>query len=227
MITLARLAEEILKILSSGEIQNASNVSLAEIKIAIGQCINTRLKAEQFNVNEALGERIPNGTMLGLYEDIAVTSFNGKSKATLPIKPVKLLRNMGVCAIYPQYTADGNYELDKEFIPVQMGQNALLKSQKMLNDLLGQIGYEVFGGDVIFSKDIKALFPEITLAMRLVVMDISQYGDYDPLPILPEWEWDIKKEVLAVFGAEGIPDYTVDSSTKAQQNVPIQQQKQA
>ena len=37
----------------------------------------------------------------------------------------------------------------------------------------------------------------------------------------------IKKEVLAVFGAEGIPDYTVDSSTKAQQNVPIQQQKQA
>ena len=109
--TIYRLSEEILKILSSGEIQNASNVSLAELKIAIGQCVNARLKAEQFNVNEALGEKIPNGTMLGLYEDIAVTSFNGKSKATLPIKPVKLLRNMGVWAIYPKYTADGNYNL--------------------------------------------------------------------------------------------------------------------
>lgn len=57
-------------------------------------------------------------------------------------------------------------------------------------------------------------------------MDVSQYSDYDILPILPEWEWAVKKEVLSLFGAEGIADMLIDSSTKQQQNIPLQDQKQ-
>lgn len=226
VVTIGRLSEEILKMLSGGDIQAASNISLNEIKISIGQVINSLLKVEYFTVNAQLNEVIPNGSVLGLYEGIEVISSNGKSQATLPIKPIKMPRNMGVWAVYPKYTTDGNYEYDKEFIPLQMGQGGLIKSQPLLNDLLNQVGYECFGDRLIFTKDIKSLFPDVVLAMRLAVLDISQYGDFDPLPLLPDQEWQVKQEVIKVYSGVGVADMLVDSTTKQQQNIPIKEQKQ-
>ena len=226
VVTIYRLAEEILKAISGGEIQNASNVSIAEIKVSIGQVLNKLLKTDYFDVNMKMKEAIPNGSVLALYENIAVTSYQGKSQSTLPIKPLKLPRNMGVYAIYPKKDAQSNYDLDKEFIPVQMGQGGLLKSQPLINDMLGQVYYEVFGNQIIYSKDLPSLFPDIVVAMRLAIMDITQYDDYDPLPILPEMEWDVKQEVMRIYGAEGVADYLVDSTSKQQQNVPVKDQKQ-
>jgi|SRR6185503_13126133 len=226
MTTLYRLSEEIMNLLSGGAIQSASNVTINDVKISVGQVINQLLKTEHFTINERMGEKIPNGTTLGLYEGISVIENNGKSKATLPIKPIKLPRNMGVFAIYPKYTLNGNYEYDKEFIPLQMGQAGLLQSQPLLNDLLGQVGYENFGMELIFTKNIKALFPNVVLAMRLAIMDISLYSDYDPLPILPEIEWQIKQQVVSLYSKEPLTDLVVDVTSKQQQNVPVKQQEQ-
>lgn len=226
VVTIGRLSEEILKMLSGGDIQAASNISLNEIKIAIGQSINSLLKIEHFTINEKIGESIPNGSVLAWYEGIEVTSSNGKSKCSLPIKPIKLPRDMGVFGVYPKWETDSNYDLDNEFIPLQMGQAGLIKSQPLINDLLGQVGRETFGGEIYFTKDIKALFPNVVVAMRLVVMDVSQYGDWDILPLLPEQEWQIKQEVYKLYGGVGVADMLVDSTTKQQQNIPIKEQKQ-
>jgi len=225
--TIYRLSEEIKKLLDGGNSPLASNVTFNEIKIAIGQVVNSLLKTDYLQVNGALGEVIPNGSVLGLYEDIAVTTINGKSKATLPVKPLKLPRNMGVWAIYPKYEVNGNYDFDKEFIPLQMGQGGLLKSQPLFNDLLGQVGYENFGNEILFTKNIKEMYPNVVLAMRLVIMDISQYDDYEPLPILPEMEFQIKQEVVKLYSGEPLADKTVDSTFKGQKNVPLKQQSQA
>lgn len=225
--TIGRLSEEILKAISGGNLQGATNVSLNEIKISIGQVCNQLLKVEHFSVNEKMGEKIPNGSVLGWYENISVSTWNGKSKCSLPIKPLKLPRNMGVFAIYPKYTTDDNYDVDKEFIPLQMGHSSLIKSQPMINGILGQVGYEVFGNDVIFTKDIKALFPNAVVAMRLVIMDISQYGDWDVLPILPEQEWQVKQDVMKLYSTVGVSDLLVDATTKQQQGIPVTQQKQS
>ena len=227
VVTIGRLSEEILKILSGGEIQAATNISINEIKVSIGQVCNQLLKVEQFTINERMREKIPNGSVLAWYEGIEVTSSNGKSKAMLPIKPLKLERDMGVYAVYPKYTTNGNYELYNEFIPLQMGQAALLKSQPMINDLLGQVGRETFGMQLNFTKDIKSMFPDVVLGMWLAIMDVSLYGDYDPLPILPEQEWTVKQEVIKLYSTVGVSDNLVDSTTKQQQNVPIREQKQA
>lgn len=225
--TIYRLSEEILKMLSGGDIQAASNISQNEIKISIGQVCNQLLKVEHFSVNEKMGEKIPNGSVLGWYEGIEVTSYGtGKSKSVLPIKPLKLPRNIGVYAVYPKFELNGTYELDKEFIPLQMGQSALLKSQPMINGLLGQTGYETFGLELLFTKDLKLMFPDIQLAARLAIMDISQYDDYDVLPILPEQEWQIKQEVIKIYSGVGIADMLVDPSTKQQQNIPLKDQQQ-
>lgn len=224
--TIYSISEAILKFLSGGEINAATNISMDEIKISVCEVINQVLKVEHFSVNEKMDEKIPNGSVLGFYENIEVISYNGKSKATLPIKPLKLLRNMGVWAIYPKYESNGNYEFDKEIIPLQMGQGALIKSQSLFNDLLGQVGYENFGLEIIFTKDLKTIYPDIVLGMRLVIMDISQYGDFDLLPLLPEQAWGIKQEVIKLYSGVGIADMLVDPSNKQQQNMPLKEQKQ-
>lgn len=225
--TLFRLAEEVKRLLDGGDSPIASNTTINEIKISVVQVLHQLLKIDYLKVNGKMNEMIPNGSVLALYENIEVVSSNGKSKSTLPIKPMKLPRNMGVFAIYPKYETNNNYELDKEFIPLQMGQGALLRSQPMINDLLGQVGYENFGMEILYTKDIKALFPDIVVAMRLAIMDISQYGDYDPIPVLPEMEWQIKNEVFKLYSGEPIPDKLVDSSNKEQKEVPVREQQQS
>lgn len=225
-LTLYRLAEQAYNLIEGGAPGLSSSISMGELKISCAQVINKLLKVDYLSVNGQMRETIPNGTVLGLYENIECSSWNGKSKATLPIKPIKLPRNMGVWAIYPKFTEIGGYEIDKEFIPLQMGQGGLLKSQPLLNDLLGQVGYEVFGNDIIFTKDIKALFPDIKLAIRLAIMDVSDYGDYDIIPLPPEFEWDVVKEVYALYTSQPIPDKLVDSTVKENIRIPTIQQRQ-
>lgn len=223
VITIYRISEEILKALSGGDIQAATNISINEIKISVGQVANSLLKTEHFQINGKMGEMIPNGSVLGLYEGITPISWvNGRSKANLPIKPLKLPRNMGIWSIYLTDNPEN------EFIPLQMGQTNLIKSQPMINDLLGQIGYEPLGAlDIAFTKDLPQLYPGKTLSMRLAIMDISQYGDYDILPILPEQEWQIKQEVIKLYSNVGVTDKLVDPSVKQQQNIPVREQQQS
>jgi len=224
--TIYRLAEQAYNLIEGGDPGLASSISLNEIKIACGNVINSLLKPEYFSVNGKMGETIPNGTVLGLYEDIEVVSWNGKSKATLPIKPIKLPRNMGIWGVYPKYSIDGYYEFDKEFIPLQMGQSALLQSQPLISDVLGQVCYENYGLELLFNKDIKTLFPDVKLAMRLAIMDISLYGDYDVLPILPEMEFQVIQQVFALYIQQPTADKVVDSTQKEQKGIPVNQQKQ-
>ena len=227
MVTLGRLSEEILRMLLGGNTPASKSVTQNEIKISIGQMANALLKTDYVKVNMKSGETIPNGIVMALYEDIAVASDNGVSKSVLPIKPMQLPRNIGVYSIYPKYTNTGNYVMKDEFIPIEMGQSSLMVSQPLINDLLGQIGYECYGNEIIYNKDIKQIHPEIKVAMRLAVMDVSLYDDYDPLPVLPEHEILIKQEVYKMYAGMPIPDKLVDSTTKEQKNVPITQQKQS
>lgn len=222
VVTIYRLAEECQRLLSSGIIQAASLTTINELKIAIGQVANQLLKTEHFTINEKMQERIPNGSVIGLYEGITYTEYGiDRSKATLPIKPLKLPRNMGIFSVYLAS------QPSKEFIPLQIGQANLIQSQPLVNDLLGQVGYENYGMELIFTKNLKALFPTDTLSMRLAIFDISQYGDYDPLPITPELEWQIKQEVVKLYSTEGTVDKLVDSSVKGQQNLPLREQQQS
>ncbi len=227
VVTIYRLAESCFSLIEGGNPAAASSITFNELKIACGNVINSLLKIEHFSINEKMNEKIPNGSVLGWYENIAVESYNGKSRSILPIKPLKLPRDMGVFGVYPKFTTNGNYELDKEFIPLQMGQSALLKSQVLINDLMGQVSRETFGMEVIYSKDLKSLFPNIVVAMRLAVMDISQYGDWDSLPILPEQEMTVIQEVVKLYSGQPTRDAVVDSTAKEQKGTPINQQRQS
>jgi hypothetical protein len=221
MTTLYRLAEEVQRLLAGGDPGAAESVTLNEIKIAICQVANNLLKTEYLQINGKLGETIMNGSVLGLYSDIPVTSYKTVSIATLPVKPIKLPRNMGCFSI--TLSSDPT----KEFIPLQMGQGNLINSQPLINELMGHIGYEVFGMRVVFTKDLTVLFgTDVTVDMRLAILDFAEYGDYDPLPVLPEQEWQIKQEVYKLYATEPTPDKLVDSSNKESIGIPIKEQQQ-
>ena len=128
--------------------------------------------------------------MIAFYENIQVTSVGDKSQAELPIVPISLPRNMGVYRV-----TDSN---DNDFIPVPLGQGALLRADKLLNDLLGSIWFEVRKNVVIFSKDILLLGIN-TVNMYLIVMDISLYSNTDPLPIPSSMEEEIVERAFAKF----------------------------
>lgn len=221
IVTIGRLAEEIKKLLDGGDPPLASAVTFNEVKISCGQVINQLLKVDYLQVNSKMREVIPNGSVLGLYEGVVVTKYNTVSQATLPIKPLKLPRNLGIWSVW---------QTDKpqtEFIPIQMGQFNLLQSQPLINNLMGQVGYENFGLQLVFTKDLTIPNQTVTVDMRLAIMDISQYGDFDILPILPEHEWQVKQEVWKMYSQEPIPDKLVDSTAKENKSVPLKQQQQS
>lgn len=223
--TIYLLSEQAMKLIEGGTRSAGASITFNEVKLACGNVINQLLKTEYLSINGKVGEVIPNGTTLGLYEDIDVVSYNGKSKARLPIKPIKLPRNMGIWAIYPKYDSLGSYELDKEFIPLQMGQGALIKSQPLISDLMGQVGYENFGMDVIFTRDLPSEHEYVKVTMRLAIMDISMYSDYEPLPILPEQEWEVINQVYKLYSTQVVPDKLVDPTVDESKGIPTINQK--
>jgi hypothetical protein len=223
--TIYRISEEISRLLNGGEIPLASQPSIGEIKIAVGQVCNTLLKTEYLSVNTKMGEAIPNGGVLATYEDILPEAVpGGKCRLRLPVKPIKLPRGMGVFQVFRQS------DPANEFIPLQMGQANLLRSQPLINDLLGQVGYENFGNVLLLTKDLLTMFPNTRdqkCTLRLVVMDPSQLDDYDVLPIPPEMEWTIKQEVVKLYSGQPIPDKVIDNLTKPYRNIPPKNQSQA
>jgi hypothetical protein len=58
-------------------------------------------------------------------------------------------------------------------------------------------------------------------------MDISQYGDYDVLPVPPEMEWQVVQEVYKLYITQPIADKVVSSTSKEEKNTPINQQTQS
>jgi hypothetical protein len=56
-------------------------------------------------------------------------------------------------------------------------------------------------------------------------MDISLYGDWDVLPILPEQEWQVINEVYKLYSTQVVPDKLVDPTVDETKNTPTSQQK--
>lgn len=218
IVTKYMLAEEILRILHGGNVPANAKVRKEDIYASIGQVANTVLKSAYVAENLGMSELIPNGAMIALYESIPVVTSGQFAKAILPFKPIKLPRNMGVFRVQD---SEVNFP---EYIPVQMGQTGLLNSQPILNSLIGT-SYENKGMEIKFNEDI-TLLGVTSVDIDLVVMDIGLYSEWDPLPIIADQAYAIKKEVLAMHGVQiGTPSDKLVNFNKEQRQ-PIQTQQE-
>jgi hypothetical protein len=181
---------------------------------ALEHSVNETFKMQQFDTNLPSGETIPENTMIATYTGNAVTSLNnGKSFATLPVIPITLPKGVGIYMIY-----DPNNP-DVPFIPLQRGQLSLLKVDTLLNDLMGQVGYEAKSSTVLFTKDITT-FGITDVTMELCVFDMSGYGINDEMPIPADYIGKLEDELIAQF-ARVLPESgLVNNFTNLGQTVP-------
>lgn len=215
-----KLAEQVVRLLNGGDIPVASKVHILEAKVAVEQVVNKLLKMEYLNLNIPTAELIPNGASIATYVSIPVEQYNGRSKSTIPAMPLKLPRGIGVYQIFDPAN------MDCPFIPLEMGQWGMLKSQPLINNLLGQVGYEWYGTDIVYTTDLTQPDP-VFVTIRLVVLDMSKYTDYDILPVPADMEWEVVQEVYKLFSTEPVADKLVDSGVNEQKNVPVNQQVQS
>lgn len=213
MATKQFISEQVLYRLAGGYSDKSFPVQPEDIWAALGQKVNSKFKMEQFNVTLPSGETCPDNAMLAFYDSIAVTSNgNGTARCTLPILPISLPRGMGVYEI-----TDNNGQIT--FIPLLTGQAFLLKSQPLINDLLGQVGYSQKGLRIDFTKDIYLLGAR-TVNLSLVVMDISTYDITDPLPIPADLIDSIIDELVAKFSPVTADSGIVNNFSNANQQQP-------
>lgn len=207
MTTKYKIAEQVLQLLKGGNPKAATTVEIEDLQEVIGQTINRLFKQEQLTVNMPSGETIPEGVMLATYDGLVPVKYKSVSKITLPAVPISLPRNMGV------FHVSRTDDISDGFIPLQTGQLSLIKGESLISDLLGYVGYEVVGNDVIFNKDLTAE-EGVTILVRLALMDINSYDDYMPLPFPADMEGQIVQETFKLFSMQMPASYLVDPSAE-------------
>jgi len=212
-MTKKEFSDMILYKLAGGIPDSGFPIDERDIWDALEHKINEMFKMRYLDNTLPSGETIPENTMIAVYEDIAVTSFGEKSKATLPINPITLPKNMGIFLVY-----SSEYP-DRPFIPVQRGQGSLLLLDKLLNDLNGRIWYEPRNADLIFSKDITT-FGITTVTMELCVMEISNYTITQDLPIPADYIGRLEDELVKEFAPVLAESGLVNNFSNAGQTVP-------
>lgn len=222
MSTKRLIADMVLYKLAGGPPDASFPVNKLDIYDALEHKVNTMFKTQQFSTNLPSGGTIPENMALATYEDVAVTrTSNERSKCTLPVMPIALPRNAGVNEIRPvlNLVESGDRILGNPIIPIQAGQTFLLQADKLLNDLMGQWGYEVNGKTIIFSKDL-TVYDITKVDIKLVVLDITQYTETDELPIPADYLGQIEDELVQEFAAvvpeSGLVNNFSNANQKAQ-----------
>lgn len=187
-MTLFSLSESIRALIEGSDVSQKPRFTMSEVKIAAIQVINSMLKTQHLTEDMAVGETIPDGTILAEYDNVAVESYKGVSRATLPAMPVKLNRNMGV------FHVSKTDDVINGFIPYQPGELQMIGEEPLISDVLGQIAYEPRGKYLVFNKDITDNDADNAINevyMLLAVKDLSLYSDWEMLPIASSAEADV------------------------------------
>lgn len=210
-VTKKLISDQVLYKLNGGVPDSAFPVDERDIWKALEQKINGLFKLHHFDTTLPSGETIPENTMIATYENNTVVSDNERSYALLPIQPISLPKSVGIYLVY-----DPNYP-DMPFIPIQKGQRALLRTDSLLSDIMGQISYEPNNNRIIFNKDITTLGIDV-VTMELCIFDISQYTINQYLPIPSDYEEKIVNELVQEFSPVTAETGQVNNWTTAAQN---------
>ena len=205
--TRAKIAQQIQRLLNGGDPASPSFSSEEELFESIGQVLNKLLKIDYLTVSLPNGVILPSGNMMVTYDNLPVFTYKNVSKCLLPAIPVALPMDIGLYYVGPAVVSGTANFFNSEFIPIPIGFSGLISSQPVLSNLFGQIGYERRGKEIIFYSDITSTPNNINSVMvQMLVMDMSQYSDYDLLPIPPDMESECVNAVYKLFLTQRSPD---------------------
>jgi hypothetical protein len=212
MATIYSLSEQIILKIYGRTSTPSDALQLPDVKMAVVQAANSALKVQYFE-SMKMGERIMNNLVMAEYPKQPLVTYGGKkSICKLPAIPVNLPRNQGIWMV----STDPYFECLG--IPMGSGQQDLLRSADMISNLMGQWAYEPNGLNIITDRDLTINNIEY-LYFRLIVADLSTLGDYDPLPLTPDMEFDIVQQVYQSFMPPQPVERQVDSYSSNPQTV--------
>lgn len=211
-----KISEQVMRILKGSDQPMATNLHIKEVKEGIGQVINQLLKVESYNIlqeKDFTGDVTPAGLVIATYGNQAVSQYKTNyAKLTLPAAPIRLPKDMGI-------SITGVNDPFTSYIPVPPGLWQMVSEEPLISECLGQVAYERRGLDIIFTTDITANTPPITeVDVHMVIMDISQYDDFAPLPIPADMEADVVRETCKLFGIKQYPADKVDPISEPKPN---------
>jgi hypothetical protein len=193
MTTKSLLSEQIQRIYARFlDKENLSDVvDTREINLLMNQSINKVLKLQVADSFKAGLVDVPKCNLLEYTCAVTADAGNNRSYITLPAIPLTLPMDMGIWSIAAATGAMTPY------IPIP-AQDVLVFQGANLSYLEGKIGYYLQGKRVYFTKNITltANGTVTSVVVNLLVMDFSQIGDNDILPISPEVESAIIDDVL-------------------------------
>ena len=172
--------------------ENLSDViDTREINLLMNQSINKVLKLQVADSFKAGLVDVPKCNLLEYTCAVTADAGNNRSYITLPAIPLTLPMDMGIWSIAAATGAMTPY------IPIP-AQDVLVFQGVNLSYLEGKVGYYLQGKRVYFTKNITltANGTVTSVVVNLLVMDFSQIGDNDILPISPEVESAIIDDVL-------------------------------
>jgi hypothetical protein len=192
-MTKAIIAEQIQRIYARFlDKENPGDViDTREINLIMNQSINKVLKLQVADSFKAGLVDVPKCNLLEYTCAVTADAGNNRSYITLPAIPLTLPMDMGIWSIAAATGAMTPY------IPIP-AQDVLVFQGANLSYLEGKIGYYLQGKRVYFTKNITltANGTVTSVIVNLLVMDFSQIGDNDVLPISPEVESAIIDDVL-------------------------------
>jgi hypothetical protein len=87
-----------------------------------------------------------------------------------------------------------------QFIPCPSGQANMLRPQLLLiNSLSNKVVYEPSDGYVVFMEDIISTKNITHVDMKIAVMDMLRYGDFDELPLPADLVAKIIMDCASIF----------------------------
>lgn len=166
-------------------------IDLREVKLIMNQSINKVLKLQVADSFKAGMVDVPKCNLIEYTCAVTAETGNNRSYITLPAIPLTLPMDMGIWSIAAASGAMTPY------IPIP-AQDVLVFQGANLSYLEGKVGYYLQGKKVYFTKNITltANGTVTSVVVNLLVMDFSQIGDTDVLPISPEVESAVIDDVL-------------------------------
>ena len=121
----------------------------------------------------------------------------------LPVYPIRLRHDLGIFSIGPRSP------LKKRFIIVpQLYWDALVD----IGSFEGNVAAIPLGNnEVVFSENPT----ETSVTAMLVVCDSDSFDDDDVIPMTPENEWEVQKELMKIF----LPQVILDKDAEAEEEI--------
>lgn len=217
MTTINKLSEQIMRLLEAGTKSVDSKLSKQVIALEIRQAIHAVMRGEMRQATID-GEKTVDSHYVGTFSRTVLEDSKGRNYITLP-SYVYLYGHQGIQQISP-LTDRGE---DRPMIPIMPNEMFLFDQLTAGKETLrNQWCYELKKDKAIFSKkDDETLIDEgiTSVEVEAVSIDPDDVGNSDTLPLPPELEMMVIKEVLSLHGYSGneIADMVLDGNPNIRQ----------